>query len=76
MLNEIKELLSDAPGVVLQDDPSNKFIQCQQMCRKDEYLLEESVKILDEEKGFHIWVVSDNLLKVLHGTQSKLLKAY
>ena len=30
-VEQMKELLSNAPGVVLEDDPSNKFIQCQQM---------------------------------------------
>ena len=32
-------------------------------------------KDLDDDNGFHMWVVSDNLLKVQHGTQFKLQKA-
>jgi aspartate-semialdehyde dehydrogenase len=27
-LNELRKILSEAPGVIVQDDPSNKFIQC------------------------------------------------
>ena len=30
-VEQMKDLLSDAPGVVLEDDPSNKFTQCQRM---------------------------------------------
>ena len=56
--------MQTAPGIVLQDDPENKFIQCQHMqLVKMMYLLDRIRKDLDEDKGFHMWVVSDNLLK-------------
>ena len=41
-----------------------KFIQCQQIAvGKNDVFVGRIRKDLDEDKGFHIWVVSDNLLK-------------
>ncbi len=61
---QVKELLSDAPGVVLQDDPSNQVYPMPADCvGKNEVFVGRVRKDLDEDTGFHMWVVSDNLLK-------------
>jgi aspartate-semialdehyde dehydrogenase len=61
---QIKELLQTAPGVVLQDDPANQLYPMPAAAvGKNEVFVGRIRKDLDEEKGFHLWVVSDNLLK-------------
>lgn len=61
---EIKSLLSDAPGVVLQDDPENQIYPMPANCvGSNDTFVGRIRKDLDVEKGFHMWVVSDNLLK-------------
>lgn len=61
---DIKSLLSDAPGVVLQDDPSQQIYPMPADCvGKNDVFVGRIRKDLDEEHGFHMWVVSDNLLK-------------
>ncbi|WP_042356221.1 aspartate-semialdehyde dehydrogenase [Bacillus rubiinfantis] len=63
-VNEIKALLKDAPGVILQDDPENQFYPMPADCvGKNDVFVGRIRKDLDETKGFHMWVVSDNLLK-------------
>lgn len=62
--SDIKELLSTAPGVILQDDPENQVYPMPADCvGKNEVFVGRIRKDLDEPKGFHMWVVSDNLLK-------------
>ncbi len=61
---EIKELLKDAPGVVLQDDPANQvYPMPADSVGKNDVFVGRIRKDLDNSKGFHLWVVSDNLLK-------------
>lgn len=60
----IKELLKNAPGVVLQDDPANQVYPMPADCvGKNDVFVGRIRKDLDNSKGFHMWVVSDNLLK-------------
>lgn len=62
--NEIKALLKEAPGVVLQDDPDNQVYPMPADCvGKNDVFVGRIRKDLDEDRGFHMWVVSDNLLK-------------
>ncbi|MCQ6280147.1 aspartate-semialdehyde dehydrogenase [Bacillus sp. EB600] len=62
--SEIKTLLSDAPGIVLQDDPENQIYPMPANCvGSNDVFVGRIRKDLDEERGFHMWVVSDNLLK-------------
>ncbi|WP_394583682.1 aspartate-semialdehyde dehydrogenase [Cytobacillus firmus] len=62
--NEVKSLLENAPGVVLQDDPENQIYPMPADCvGKNDVFVGRIRKDLDEDKGFHMWVVSDNLLK-------------
>lgn len=62
--SEIKALLKDAPGVVLQDDPENQVYPMPANCvGKNDVFVGRIRKDIDEDRGFHMWVVSDNLLK-------------
>ncbi|HVI21481.1 MAG TPA: Asd/ArgC dimerization domain-containing protein, partial [Bacillus sp. (in: firmicutes)] len=59
-----KNILKDAPGVVLQDDPNNQVYPMPADCvGSNDVFVGRIRKDLDVEKGFHLWVVSDNLLK-------------
>lgn len=61
---DVKELLAQSPGVTLQDDPENQIYPMPADCvGKDDVFVGRIRKDLDEDKGFHMWVVSDNLLK-------------
>ncbi|MFJ5622061.1 aspartate-semialdehyde dehydrogenase [Peribacillus loiseleuriae] len=61
---DIKTLLSDAPGVVLQDDPENQIYPMpSDAVGKTGVFVGRIRKDLDKDNGFHLWVVSDNLLK-------------
>ncbi|MFC4798231.1 aspartate-semialdehyde dehydrogenase [Neobacillus sp. GCM10023253] len=61
---EIKALLKDAPGVILQDDPENQVYPMPADCvGKNEVFVGRIRNDIDNSKGFHMWVVSDNLLK-------------
>ncbi|WP_053366218.1 aspartate-semialdehyde dehydrogenase [Bacillus sp. FJAT-27245] len=62
--DDIKELLKEAPGVVLQDDPANQVYPMPADCvGKQDVFVGRVRRDLDNTKGFHMWVVSDNLLK-------------
>ncbi|RHW36387.1 aspartate-semialdehyde dehydrogenase [Neobacillus notoginsengisoli] len=62
--DSIKELLKEAPGVVLQDDPANQVYPMPADCvGKKDVFVGRIRKDLDNNKGFHMWVVSDNLQK-------------
>ena len=61
---QIQKLLSNAPGIVLQDNPSEQEYPMPADCvGKNDVFVGRIRKDLDEDKGFHMWVVSDNLLK-------------
>ena len=61
---ELKALLADAPGVVLQDDPEQQLYPMPAFCvGKNDVFVGRIRKDLDNDNGFHMWVVSDNLLK-------------
>lgn len=61
---EIKHVLKEAPGIVLQDDPSEQLYPMPADCEgKSEVFVGRIRKDLDRDHGFHLWIVSDNLLK-------------
>ncbi|MDF0725132.1 aspartate-semialdehyde dehydrogenase [Cytobacillus sp. S13-E01] len=63
-VQEIKNILSEAPGVVLEDDPSQQIYPMPANCvGKNDVFVGRIRKDLDRDNGFHMWVVSDNLLK-------------
>ena len=60
----VRALLSEAPGVVLADDPANQvYPQAIEAVDKKETFVGRIRKDLDVANGLHMWVVSDNLLK-------------
>ena len=60
----IKALMKDAPGVVLEDDIDNQIYPMPAISvGKNDVFVGRVRKDLDNDKGFHMWVVSDNLLK-------------
>lgn len=61
---EVQALIAEAPGAVLEDDPSQQiYPQAINSVGKKETFVGRIRKDPDEEKGIHLWVVSDNLLK-------------
>ena len=56
--------LQDAPGVILQDNPSEQIYPTP-LCveGKRDTFVGRIRKDPDTPKGFHLWIVSDNLLK-------------
>ena len=63
-VEEIKSLLADAPGIVLHDDPSNQVYPMPADCvGSNDVFVGRIRQDLDVKNGFHMWVVSDNLLK-------------
>ncbi|WGD66004.2 aspartate-semialdehyde dehydrogenase [Bacillus subtilis] len=63
-VEDIKNLLKEAPGVTLQDDPSQQLYPMPaDAVGKNDVFVGHIRKDLDRANGFHLWVVSDNLLK-------------
>lgn len=60
----VKEAISNFPGAVLEDDPSQQlYPQAVNAVGRRETFVGRIRKDLDAENGIHMWVVSDNLLK-------------
>ncbi len=60
----IQEILTKAPGVELVDDPSQqRYPQAIDSIDQKGTFVGRIRRDLDNPKGFHLWVVSDNLLK-------------
>ncbi|MGC6770229.1 aspartate-semialdehyde dehydrogenase [Enterococcus sp. LJL128] len=60
----IREWLEQAPGVVVQDDPAQQlYPQALTSIDKKETFVGRIRRDVDIANGFHLWVVSDNLLK-------------
>lgn len=63
-VKDIHSLLKDAPGVTLEDIPEEQIYPMPaHAVGKPDVFVGRVRKDLDEDKGFHMWVVSDNLLK-------------
>ncbi|MEI5906231.1 aspartate-semialdehyde dehydrogenase [Bacillus spongiae] len=61
---DIQLLMKDSPGVVLEDFPEQQVYPLPaNAVGKNEVFVGRIRRDLDEEKGFHLWIVSDNLLK-------------
>ncbi len=62
--SDVQSLLKAAPGVILQDDIHNQVYPMPADCvGQNDVFVGRIRKDLDAENGFHMWVVSDNLLK-------------
>ncbi|MBS4217697.1 aspartate-semialdehyde dehydrogenase [Bacillus sp. FJAT-49711] len=63
-VEDIKQLLAKAPGITLEDEPEKQVYPMPAMAvGKDDVFVGRIRKDLDEDTGFHLWIVSDNLLK-------------
>jgi aspartate-semialdehyde dehydrogenase len=62
--DDIKRLLQEGEGIVLQDQPEEQIYPTPlDAAGKKEVFVGRIRKDLDNSKGFHMWVVADNLLK-------------
>ncbi|HSU80703.1 MAG TPA: aspartate-semialdehyde dehydrogenase [Candidatus Angelobacter sp.] len=63
-VEELLSVLSEAPGVVVQDDPSTQTYPMPiDSVGKNEVFVGRVRRDLDVANGYHLWIVSDNLLK-------------
>ncbi|MBT2581955.1 aspartate-semialdehyde dehydrogenase [Planococcus sp. ISL-109] len=63
-LEQVRDALRSTPGVILQDDPSKQEYPMPLMAAgKDEVFVGRIRQDLDNPNGYHLWVVSDNLIK-------------
>ncbi|HEY4601608.1 MAG TPA: aspartate-semialdehyde dehydrogenase [Cerasibacillus sp.] len=63
-VKELWDVLEKADGVMLQDDPETQTYPTPiSAANKDHVFVGRVRQDLDCQKGFHLWVVSDNLLK-------------
>ncbi len=63
-INDVWKALENAEGIVLQDDPATQTYPTPLSAEdKEEVFVGRVRKDPDHEKGFHLWVVSDNLMK-------------
>jgi aspartate-semialdehyde dehydrogenase len=63
-INELKELLKNSPGVVLQDDPSkNIYPLAINAAGKDEVFVGRIRRDYSVDYGINLWVVADNVRK-------------
>lgn len=61
---DIKNILKNALGVILQDDPTEQLYPMPADCvGKNDVFVGRIRKDLDRDDAFHLWIVSDNLLK-------------
>lgn len=63
-VSDIQEILKTSPGIVLEDNPKEQlYPQPLTTVGKKEVFVGRIRRDLDVSTGFHMWVVSDNLLK-------------
>jgi len=63
-LGDVRELLSSAPGITLNDDPSNQvYPLATHAAGKPDVFVGRLRRDLGAKRGLNMWVVSDNLMK-------------
>ncbi|WP_028782832.1 aspartate-semialdehyde dehydrogenase [Thalassobacillus devorans] len=63
-VEDLHQSLTNAPGIVLEDDPATQTYPTPlSAADKREVFVGRVRKDLNQPNGFHLWVVSDNLLK-------------
>ncbi|RUT29767.1 aspartate-semialdehyde dehydrogenase [Paenibacillus zeisoli] len=63
-MDDIRSLLSDAPGITLVDDPANQLYPlATDAAGKNDVFVGRLRRDLTNERGLNLWIVSDNLLK-------------
>lgn len=60
----LREVLRNAPGITVQDDPTNQeYPLALHAAGKKDAFVGRIRKDPNDERGFHLWIVSDNLVK-------------
>lgn len=63
-VDTFKDTISEGEGIVLEDDPSTQTYPTPLSAEeKKDVFVGRIRKDLDSDNGFHLWVVSDNLVK-------------
>ncbi len=63
-INDVKEMLANTPGVIIQDDLANNVYPMPRFAKnKDEVFIGRIRRDESIENGLNLWVVSDNLRK-------------
>jgi len=63
-VEDVKKLLSNAPGIVLQDDPANSvYPLARNAVGKDEVFVGRVRRDFSVENGLNLWIVADNIRK-------------
>ncbi|MEC1179297.1 aspartate-semialdehyde dehydrogenase [Metasolibacillus meyeri] len=63
-VQDLFDVLKNAPGIVLQDDIANQQYPMPIFAEGEDPVFVGRIRQdLDNKKGFHLWIVSDNLLK-------------
>lgn len=63
-LDELRELLTNAPGIVVQDDPANSvYPLAREAAGTDEVYVGRIRRDFSVDSGVNLWVVSDNIRK-------------
>ncbi|WP_042160585.1 aspartate-semialdehyde dehydrogenase [Paenibacillus gorillae] len=63
-LEDVKQLLANAPGVTLVDDPANQqYPLATDAAGKPDVFVGRLRRDLGHERGLNLWIVSDNLMK-------------
>ncbi|WP_113929944.1 aspartate-semialdehyde dehydrogenase [Bacillus sp. P14.5] len=63
-VQDIQSLMENAPGLVLQDSPEEQLYPMPaNAVGSNDIFVGRIRRDLDDSRGFHMWVVSDNLLK-------------
>lgn len=63
-IEDVKKLLASAPGIVLQDDPSNSvYPLAREAAGKDEVYVGRVRRDFSVDNGINLWVVADNIRK-------------
>lgn len=62
--DKFKEIIASGEGIILEDDPATQTYPTPlSSAGKKEVFVGRVRKDLDNDKGFHLWIVSDNLIK-------------
>jgi len=63
-LDNVRELLSDAPGIIVTDDPAaQRYPLATEAAGKPDVFVGRIRRDLGNPRGLNLWIVSDNLLK-------------
>ena len=63
-LQEVKDLLNESDGIILQDDPQNNIYPMPRMAHdRDEVFVGRIRRDFSREKCLNMWIVADNLRK-------------